>query len=367
MGTKSRKTQDALNLLRPAVRGLAAYHIDETPVRVKLDAMENPFPLPSKVRAEIGKAAAQALINRYPDPSAIKFKRSIARYWKMDPERMLLGNGSDELIQAIITAFGGPVLTPAPSFAMYDITARALSQKVVTVPLTAEFDLDADAVIKAAKRSSAKVIFLAIPNNPTGNRYSPEAVRKVLEQAGAIVVIDEAYYSFSGRSYLPWLARHQNMIVLRTLSKIGLAGLRIGILAASKEIVSELNKVRLPYNINTLSQAAGLAALRHAKILNEQISLLVSERSKLYPALLRTPGVTPYPSETNFILMWIEKDATQVFRALKDRGILVKNLDKPGPLRGCLRVTIGTPKENREFLKSLKSILATDLHGYTRG
>ena len=360
MKTKSAKREAVLRLVRPAVRGLAAYHIDDTPVRVKLDAMENPFLLPAKVRSEIGRAAAKALVNRYPDPSAKKLKLAIARYWKMDPERMLLGNGSDELIQAIITAFGGPVLAPAPSFAMYDITARALSQKVVAVPLTPEFDLDAEAVVKAAKRSKAKVIFLAVPNNPTGNRFSPGAVRRVLEKSGAVVVIDEAYYSFSGRTYLPWLAKHPNMIILRTLSKIGLAGLRVGILTASPDIVAELNKVRLPYNINTLSQAAGIAALRHGKTLNAQISLLVSERRKLYNALLRSPGVTPFPSETNFVLMWIEKDATKVFQALRKRGILVKNLDRPGPLKGCLRMTVGTPKENKEFLKHLKAILTTD-------
>jgi histidinol-phosphate aminotransferase len=357
MTTKSRKTKDIINLVRPAVRGLAAYHIDETSVRVKLDAMENPFLLPDKIRKEIGNAAQQALINRYPDPSAKKLKQAIARTWKMDPERMLLGNGSDELIQAVILAFGGPVLAPSPSFAMYEITARALSQKVVTVPLTNEFDLDADAVIKASTRSKAKVIFLACPNNPTGNRFSDAAVRKVLEKTNAVVVIDEAYFSFSGRTFLPFLIKHPNMIILRTLSKIGLAGLRVGVLTASKEIIGELNKIRLPYNINSLSQAAALVALKHTSTLNTQISLLISERRKLYNALLRTPGVTPFPTETNFILMWVEKDATKVFQALKKRGILVKNLDRPGPLKGCLRVTIGTPAENKEFLNTLKQIL----------
>jgi histidinol-phosphate aminotransferase len=360
MKIKSSKTKDIITLVRPAVRGLAAYHVDETPVRVKLDAMENPFLLPDTIRKEIGRAAAQALINRYPDPSAKKLKLAIARYWKMDPERMLLGNGSDELIQAIILAFGGPVLVPTPSFAMYEITATALSQKVVTVPLTNEFDLDADAVIKAAKRTKAKVIFLACPNNPTGNRFSDGAIRKVLEKTNAVVVIDEAYFSFSGRTFLPFLKKRPNMIILRTLSKIGLAGLRVGVLAASKEIVGELNKIRLPYNINTLSQSAALVALKHASTLNEQISLLISERRKLYNALLRTPGVTPFPTETNFILMWVEKDATKVFQALKKRGILVKDLDRPGPLKGCLRVTIGTRVENKEFLKELKNILTTD-------
>jgi histidinol-phosphate aminotransferase len=357
MKTKSRKTKDVISLVRPAVRGLAAYHIDETPVRVKLDAMENPFLLPDKVRKEIGAAAQQALINRYPDPSAKKLKQAIARLWNIDADRMLLGNGSDELIQAIITAFGGPVLVPTPSFAMYELSARALSQKAVTVPLTNEFDLDADAVIKAAKRTKAKVIFLACPNNPTGSRFSDATVRKVLENVNAVVVIDEAYHSFSGKSFLPHLNRHANMIILRTLSKIGLAGLRVGVLTASKEIVAELNKIRLPYNINTLSQAVALVALKHGKTLDQQISLLISERRKLYNALLRMPGVTPFPTETNFILLWVEKDATKVFQALKKRGILVKNLDRPGPLENCLRVTIGTPAENKEFLKALKQTL----------
>jgi histidinol-phosphate aminotransferase len=358
MKTKSSKTKDVLKLVKPAVRGLAAYHIDETPVRVKLDAMENPFRLPDAVRRELGRTSGQALINRYPDPSAKKLKQAIARYWQMDAGRMLLGNGSDELIQAILLAFGGPVVVPTPSFAMYEITARALSQKVAAVPLTNEFDLDADAVIKAAQRSKAKVIFLACPNNPTGNRFSDSAVRKVLEKTNAVVVIDEAYYSFSGKSFLSFLKHHPNMIILRTLSKIGLAGLRVGVLTASKEIIGELNKIRLPYNINTLSQAAGLVALKYAKTLDKQISLLISERRKLYNALLRTPGVTPFPSSTNFILMWIEKDATRVFQALKKRGILVKNLDKPGPLKGCLRVTIGTPAENKEFLAALRKAIS---------
>ena len=352
------KTKDINNLVRPAVRGLAAYHIDETSVRVKLDAMENPFLLPEKIRKEIGRSAQQALINRYPDPSAKKLKQAIARYWKMEPERMLLGNGSDELIQTVILAFGGPMLVPTPSFAMYEITTRALSQKIVTVPLTNEFDLDSDAIIKAARRTKAKVIFLACPNNPTGNRFSDAAVRKVIENVNAAVVIDEAYYSFSGRTFLPFLKWHRNMIILRTLSKIGLAGLRIGVLTASKEVIGELNKIRLPYNINTLSQAAGLVALKHATTLNKQISLLISERRKLYNALLRTPGVSPFPTETNFILIWIEKNATKVFQALKKRGILVKNLDRPGPLKGCLRVTIGTPAENREFLAELQKVIS---------
>lgn len=360
MSKSPRKSKDIVKLVRPSVRGLAAYHVDESAVRIKLDAMENPFPLPAQVRDDLGRAVRKSMVNRYPDPSASAVKKAVAAVWKMQPDRMILGNGSDELIQAVVMAFGGPVLTPTPSFAMYDITPRALSQDVVTVPLTKEFDLDADAVIRKARLTGARVIFLASPNNPTGNRYSDAAVRKVLENVNAAVVIDEAYFSFSGRTLLPFLAKHPNMLILRTLSKIGLAGLRLGILTASSSVIAELNKVRLPYNINTLSQAAAVAALKYWGVLDRQVKVLIDERRKLYQALLRTPGVTPFPSETNFLLLWFEKDATKVFLALKKRGILVKNLDKPGPLKGCLRVTIGTPDENRTFLKYLKTLLATN-------
>ncbi len=361
MSAKSRKTQQIVGMVRPCVRALTAYHVDETPVRIKLDAMENPFPLPAPVRREIAALVRDERINLYPDPSAKELKRAIAKFWKMKPEQMILGNGSDELIQSIVLAFGGPVLVPTPSFAMYEITSRALGEEVVNVPLKESFDLDADAVIRQARRSRAKVIFLASPNNPTGNRYSDRAIERVATGTKAAVVIDEAYYSFSGRSWLPRLSKHPNVILLRTLSKIGFAGLRIGVLTASLELVNELNKVRLPYNINNLSQRVATAALQHKDFLNRQIGLLISEREKLYNALSRLPGVTAYPSETNFILVRAA-GASSIHRQLKKKGILIKNLDKPGPLKDCLRVTIGTPAENREFLKTLKTILGTDRH-----
>jgi histidinol-phosphate aminotransferase len=358
MWTKSTKTADIVKLIKPQVRKLAAYHVDETPVRIKLDAMENPFPLPEAVRRQTAAVVRETRVNLYPDPSAKELKRAIASLWKMKPEQMILGNGSDELIQAIILAFGGPVLVPVPTFAMYDITSRALAQDVVTVALDENFDLDADAVIRKAKQSKARVIFLACPNNPTGNRFSDKEVRRILDQANAVIVIDEAYYSFSGKTWLPYLSKYPNMILLRTLSKIGFAGLRVGVLTASREIVNELNKIRLPYNINSLSQAVAVAALKHKSVINRQISLLISEREKLYNELSQLPGVTAYPSETNFILLRTSSNATATHRKLKQAGILVKNLDRPGPLKNCLRVTIGTPEENREFLKRLKTILA---------
>lgn len=357
MKTNASNKKDIIKLIRPQVRKLAAYHVDETQVRVKLDAMENPFLLPANVQRDIAAALKQTPINRYPDPSGKDLKKSIAALWNLRPEQMILGNGSDELIQAIILAFGGPVLIPVPTFAMYDITSRALAQEVIAVPLDKNFDLDADAMLKKARANKARVIFLACPNNPTGNRFSDKAIRAILDNANAAVVVDEAYFSFSGKSYLPLLKKYPNMIILRTLSKIGLAGLRIGVLIASENIVGELNKIRLPYNINSLSQATGVAALKHQDVLNRQISLLISERDKLYNALSRMQGIIPYPSETNFILFRTTKDATSIYKQLKHAGILIKNLNKPGPLKNCLRVTVGKPDENNEFITVLKKIL----------
>jgi histidinol-phosphate aminotransferase len=347
------------SLVKPNVRKLAAYHVDETPVRIKLDAMENPYTMPDAVLRELAALVRKAPINLYPDPSGKKLKRAISTMWGMKPDQMILGNGSDELIQTIILAFGGPVLIPTPTFAMYDITSRALAQKVVSVPLNGEFDLDADMMIRKAKTARAKVIFLACPNNPTGNRFSDTVIRKILDKTNAAVVIDEAYYSFSGRSYLPLLKSYPNMIILRTLSKIGFAGLRIGVLTASKQLVDELNKIRLPYNINNLSQSVATAVLKHQRVIDRQISLLISERKRLYNALSQLSGVTAYPSETNFILMRTAVDASDIHKKLKQQGILIKNLSKPGPLKNCMRVTVGTPEENKEFLRTLERILKT--------
>jgi histidinol-phosphate aminotransferase len=355
-----KKNTSITNLIKPNVRKLAAYHVDETKVRIKLDAMENPFPLPPAVRKDVEAAIRKTLINLYPDPSGKELKKAIAGFWNMKPEQMILGNGSDELIQAIILAFGGPVLVPVPTFAMYDITSRALGQNVVTVPLDKNFDLDADLLLKQAKKSKARVIFLACPNNPTGNRFSDKAIRKVLANTNAAVVLDEAYYSFSGKTYLPLLKKYPNLILLRTLSKIGFAGLRVGILTAPTELVGELNKIRLPYNINSLSQAVAVAALKHKTIIERQISLLISERETLYNNLSLMTELDAYPSETNFIMFRTKMDASIVHAKLKQAGILIKNLSKPGPLKNCLRVTIGTPSENRAFLKELTRILTTD-------
>jgi len=345
--------------MKPEVRKLKAYTLDDTTVRVKLDAMENPYSLPSEVKQEIADAVKVAAINRYPDPSAAKLKVSIADLWGIGTQRMILGNGSDELIQYIIMAFGGPVLIPTPTFTIYRILTKSLSQDIVTVPLSRNFDLDANKMLKTAKAIKAKLIFLACPNNPTGNRFSEDAVLKILKKSDTAVVIDEAYFSFSGKTFLPILKDYPNMIILRTLSKLGFAGLRIGVLTAAPKVVEYLNKIRLPYNINTLSQAAAVTALRRKDVLNRQTSSLISARQRLYNALSELNGITAYPSESNFILFRTTIDATAIYEKLKESGILITNFNKQGVLKNCLRVTVGTSEENGEFLKVLKNALDT--------
>jgi histidinol-phosphate aminotransferase len=354
---KPSKIKDLTKLMKPEVRKLKAYFIDEASCRIKLDAMENPFPLPDDVKQEIMDAVKLAPLNRYPDPSAKKLKEAIADLWGIGTQRMVLGNGSDELIQAIILAFGGPILIPVPTFSLYEISATTLAQDVVTVTLQKDFSLNADKLLKKANDVRAKIIFLACPNNPTGNRFADDAVFKILDRAKAAVIIDEAYFSFSNKSFLPALKDYPNLIILRTLSKIGFAGLRIGVLTASPKVIGYLNKIRLPYNINALSQVAAEAALRRKDVLNRQVSLLISARERLYNSLTQMNGVTAYPSETNFILIRTALDASHIYEKLKDSGILVKNLNKPGALANCLRVTVGTQDENNEFVNSLKKIL----------
>ena len=362
MAAKSAKNKDISTLIRPQVRKLAAYHVDETPVRIKLDAMENPFLMPAAVRREIARSSAEHRSTVTPIPRPKTVKKSIASFWKMRPEQMILGNGSDELIQAIILAFGGPVLIPVPTFAMYEITSRALAQSVVTVPLDDHFDLDADLVLKKAKERKAKVIFLACPNNPTGNRFSDKAIRKILDNADAAVVIDEAYFSFSGKTYLPLLKKYPNMIILRTLSKIGFAGLRIGVLTASQAIVDELNKIRLPYNINSLSQAVAVTALKHKDVINRQISLLISEREKLYNALSKLRNVIVYPSETNFILFRTTTDASGYTQEAQASRHPYQEPEQAGAAQELSAGDHRDAGREQEVHCRLKKILGTDKH-----
>ncbi len=345
-----------LDLLRPGIRTLRPYSIDETSSRIKMDANESPFDPPEEIRQEISDELRRIHFNRYPDPGAVTLKKRISEYLQVEPEYLMLGNGSDELIGYLITAFTGRnngVLFPVPTFSMYGIIARAQGQTPIEVPLDSQFQIDPGVFLHSVRKHTPQIVFLASPNNPTGNGFAEETVFRVLEESQAIVVVDEAYIDFSSHpGFMKYLQTAPNLVILRTLSKIGMAALRIGILVSSREITGELEKVRLPYNINTFSQAAASALLSHPEVLKKQIRMIIEERERLFGSMSGITGIQTYPSQANFILFRTQ-GAEELYRSLLKAGILVRNLDQPGPLQGCLRVTVGMPEENTEFLEHL--------------
>jgi histidinol-phosphate aminotransferase len=350
-------------LIRPEIRELRAYHVPDSVGLIKLDAMENPYAWPSAIKDEWLKALRDVAINRYPDPQAMALKGRLREALRIPAGmELLLGNGSDELIQLILLGVARPgslVLAPTPTFVMYEMIAAFTGMRFAGVPLKENFELDLDALRTAIEELSPAVIFLAYPNNPTGNLFDAATMEKLIEEAPGLVVVDEAYFAFAGETFLDRLARHDNLLVMRTLSKQGLAGLRLGILAGAPEWIGEFDKLRLPYNIGALNQASAGFALSHAAVLDEQAAAIRAERDKLAQALAALPGLWVWPSRANFILFRSERRAAgEVFEALKRGGVLIKNLDpQGGALKNCLRVTVGTPEENRAFLAALAAVL----------
>ena len=347
-------------VIRPEICALSAYAVAKANGWVKLDAMENPYPLPDAVKTRLSAALAQVAINRYPDPSGEGAKRALRSALGI-PEHagLLLGNGSDELIQVIVSAVARPgavVLAPDPSFVMYRMDALYASTRFVGVPLNPDFSLDRDAILAAIERESPAVIFLAYPNNPTGNLFADADLEAIIEASPGLVVIDEAYYAFADASFLTRAPERPNLLVLRTLSKVGMAGIRLGYAVAAPAWIAELNKVRQPYNVNALTQAAIEALLFETGWIVEQAAAIRAERARLEAALARLPGIRVYPTQTNFVLARM-KDADRVFDGLKARRILIKNLNGWHPLlANCLRMTVGKPEENDLLLAALAEL-----------
>lgn len=350
-------------LIRPEIRALKAYHVPDATGLIKLDAMENPYSWPEAVRREWLEVLRRVELNRYPDPDArILRQRLRAALGVPAGMELILGNGSDELIQIILMAVarsGAIALAPTPTFVMYEMIATFTGMKFVGVPLARDFSLDMPAMFKAIETREPAVIFLAYPNNPTGNLFAREDVERVIEKAPGLMVVDEAYHAFAGQSFLDRLGKRDNLLVMRTLSKQGLAGLRLGVLAGPPAWLAEFNKVRLPYNIGSLTQASAEFALAHLALLDEQARRIREDREKLFQALARLRGVRAWPSQTNFILFQVEnRDANEIFESLRARGVLIRNLNSSGGmLKACLRVTVGTPEENASFLKALEASL----------
>ena len=351
------------HLIRPEIRATCAYAVAEAGGRIKLDAMESPYPLPPEIKQVWLDTLGEVEVNRYPDADARALKQSLRAAMAIPAEmELLLGNGSDELIQIVLMAVTRPgsyVLAPTPTFVMYEIIANAVGLDFVGVALTEDFNLDVVAMRSAMQRYEPLVTFIAYPNNPTANLFAGDDVERLISDAPGLVVIDEAYFAFCDSSFMGRLSNYDNLLVLRTLSKMGLAGLRLGLLVGAPAWVEEFNKVRLPYNINCLTQASAQVVLGRREFIAEQVQQIRSERQRVFTALSELAGVRAWPSETNFILFRTRSRAAKdVYDGLYSAGVLVKNLDPAGSaLRNCLRVTIGTQEENDMFINTLRKVL----------
>jgi len=341
-----------------------AYAIQDSVGMVKLDAMENPFRLPPELQKALGERLGALALNRYPDGRVNDLRSALAAHAGM-PEGydIMLGNGSDELISLLALACdvpGASVLAPVPGFVMYAMSAQLQGLDFHGVPLTVDFELDEAAMLDAIAAHKPSIVYLAYPNNPTGNLWNDESIEKIIIAQGAqggLVVMDEAYQPFASQTYLDRMVKHAHVLLMRTLSKFGLAGVRLGYMMGPKALIAEIDKVRPPYNISVLNYECGLFALSHANVFADQAKALRSQRDALQRALADLPGAQPFPSEANMILVRVA-DAAQTFDKLKAQGILVKNVSKLHPLlNNCLRLTVGTESENNQLLLALKDAL----------
>ncbi len=344
-------------IIRDEIRALTAYHVPDSRGMVKLDAMENPHRPPPALRARLAGLVEAAALNRYPDPGATELKAELRRALEVPAGmELLLGNGSDELIQMLAMAAARPgaaVLGLEPSFVMFRRTSTFVGARYIGVDLREDYTLDAGSVLAALERHRPALVFIAYPNNPTGNLFDAGLIERIIEAAPGLVVVDEAYHAFAGKSFIPRLARYPNLLVMRTLSKLGLAGLRLGALLGPGRWLEQLDKVRLPYNVGTLTQIVAREMLQHGDVLTEQAEAIKLERGRLLESLRRVPGTTAYDSDANFILFRINQ-AERVYDGLKKRGVLIKSLHGSHRLLdSCLRVTVGTPDENAAFLSAL--------------
>jgi histidinol-phosphate aminotransferase len=353
--------RDLKKLIRQDVQSMHGYAIQPSAGMVKLDAMENPHRLSPQLQAELGQRLGALALNRYPGEQVNALRRALAAYARM-PEGfdIMLGNGSDELISLIAMACdvpGASIMAPLPGFVMYEMSAKLQGLKFIGVPLTADFELDEAAMLAAIAEHRPSIIYIAYPNNPTANLWDDRVIDAIIEAAPGLVVMDEAYQPFASRSYIDRVARHGHVLLMRTLSKFGLAGARIGYMIGPKALIAEIDKVRPPYNISVLNCETALFALEHEAVFAAQAKSLREERARIQAALAGLPGVKSWPSDANMILVRVP-DAQNTFDGMKSRGVLVKNVSKMHPLlANCLRLTVGTADENAQMLAALQSSL----------
>ncbi|MEA3470536.1 MAG: histidinol-phosphate transaminase [Thermodesulfobacteriota bacterium] len=347
---------DVTRIVKGEVLGQEAYQIDERVCRIKLDANENPYPLPEELSFRLFEYLRNFSLNRYPAPGSPELRLKFAEKFGIGEDMIIIGNGLDEMIQMLLTALppSGSVLIPSPTFAMYKISSINTGHEVIEIPLDENFDLKTEEILRALSERSPSVVFLSYPNNPPGNCFDRKKMEKIIGESEGIVVVDEAYFHFSGATFLPLLERFDNLVILRTLSKVGLAAIRVGILVGHPPLIHELNKVRLPYNLNTLSQAAANFFIEHEDEFLTQIEKILAGRDRVFHELESIEGIKPYPTDSNFILFSCLRDKDGIYERLIEEDVLIKNFGSSGILKDCMRVTLGTDDENDQFLRALR-------------
>lgn len=346
--------------IRQDVQSMHAYAIQDAKGMVKLDAMENPHRLPAHLQRELGERLAAVALNRYPGERVNDLRLALAKHAQLPAGfDLMLGNGSDELISLLAMACdlpGATILAPLPGFVMYAMSAQLQGLKFVGVDLTPDFELDEKAMLDAIARHQPAIIYLAYPNNPTANLWSDATIEKIVEAAPGFVVMDEAYQPFASRSYLDRVTKHQHVLLMRTMSKFGLAGVRIGYMMGPAKLVAEIDKLRPPYNISVLNAETALFALEHEDVFAAQAADIKRERERLQAAL-KEMGLKSWRSDANMILVRVP-DPARSFEGMKARKVLVKNVSRMHPLlAGCLRLTVGTADENTQMIQALQSTL----------
>ena len=345
-----------MDLVCEKIKSLKAYHVETVENGIKLHANENPYPPSPELLKKILARFEKLNLNRYPDPDCKTLKEAISTRIGVPTNQLVIGNGSDELIQNLMQVFcneGDTIAFPDPTFAMYAITAKGMGLKVHTFPLNDNWDFKVTPLIEKLNASHARIVFISYPNNPTGNCFSRTEIQKLVENFEGIVVLDEAYYDFSEQSFLSQMKDHNNLVILRSLSKIGLAGLRVGYGIFPSTLVNEINKVRLPYNSNSISQIGATELMNNFETVQKQINSIKEERTRLLDELAKIKSITAFPSDANFILFKASHDGESIYRNLIKNGVLVRNLGAHPRLKNCMRVTIGTKAENDQFLDRL--------------
>lgn len=359
---------DPQKILRDELAELKSYSPVMGNYPVRLDANEAPDFLPTEIKRRLSEVANKTLWHRYPDASVTHLKKTLAKLHGVKSNQVIVGVGSDEIITMLLTAAtriksrapAPTLITTTPTFVMYRLSARVRGQRVMEVPLDQDWDLDERAMLRAIEMAQPNVIFVASPNNPTGTMVSPDRLERIVEQASdSLVVVDEAYVNYADRNQLNLLERYENVAILRTLSKVGFAALRVGWMIASEALISELDKIRLPYNIPTLSQnLAHVVLAEHASYIDKLSETVRAERARVTQGLAALSGVSVVPSQANFLWFQVERPASEIYEALAKKGVLVRSFHgRGGKMEHFLRATIGTPEENGQFLAAMADII----------